>query len=388
MASRTSTSTPAIGGHERPARDHPGPAREALRGLHVLGSLGAQPAGEGAHQRGQHGDRAHGDHGDDDRRADPHPSDEGDAGGQQAGDGHHDDRSRRHHRGAGGGVRHARGVADAVAARQLLSVAPDDQQRVVDARAEPEHDAERGREAGEVGEGAGELQQQQAARQRDQRRDQRQRHRRHRAEHEREHDDRHRHADQLADRGGGLLGLVHDRPVAGDLEAGALAELGRLLEPLARLLAERGGGVVVLDRHVGDAPVLGELAAVLARTGSARPSRAAGRAISSIVRSIAARRSGSRSVPDSTAKTTFAVSPDAAGKRSSSTSIALCDSVPGVLKSSTNEPPPAPAARPSATSTTATIASERFQCCAAQAARFPRRCAMAGEESTSCANLQ
>ena len=36
--------------------------------------------------------------------------------------------------------------------------------------------------------------------------------------------------------------------------------------------------------------------------------------ISSTVRSIAARRSGSRSVPESTAKTTLAVSPDAAGK--------------------------------------------------------------------------
>jgi hypothetical protein len=144
-----------------------------------------------------------------------------------------------------------------------VAVAPDDQQRVVDARAEPEHDAERGRKAGEVGEGAGELQQQQAARQRDQRRDQREGHRRHRAEHEREHDHRHRHADQLADRGGGLLGLVDDGAVAGDLEPGAFAELGRLLEPLARLHAERGRGVVVLDRHVGDARVLGELATVL-----------------------------------------------------------------------------------------------------------------------------
>ena len=64
------------------------------------------------------------------------------------------------------------------------------------------------------------------------------------------------------------------------------------------------------------------------------------------VRSIAAAARGSRSVPDSTAKTTFAVSPDAAGKRSSSRSIARWDSVPGVLKSSTNEPPPTLAARP------------------------------------------
>src|SRR5918994_6253556 len=110
--------------------------------------------------------------------------------------------------------------------------------------------------------------------------------------------------------------------------------------------------------------------------------------ISSTVRSIAACRSDSRNVPDSAAKTTFAVSPDSAGKRSSSKSIAACDSVPRVLKSSTNEPPPAPAARPSATSTTATIASERFQWFAAQAARFPRRCAMGREKSTFHAILQ
>ena len=95
--------------------------------------------------------------------------------------------------------------------------------------------------------------------------------------------------------------------------------------------------------------------------------------ISLIVRSIAALRSGARSVPESTAKTTFAVSPEAAGKRFCSTSIAVCDSVPGVLKSSTNEPPAAPAPTPIATSTTATIASERFQCWAAQAASDPRR---------------
>ena len=154
-------------------------------------------------------------------------------------------------------------MPDAVTARQLLSVAADDQQRVVDARAEPEHDAERGSEAREVGERAGELEQQQATGERDQGRDQRESHRRHRAEHDREHDDRHSHADELTDRGRGLLGLVHDRPVAGHLEAGALAQLGCRLEPLARVLAECGRGVVVLNRHVCDPRVLGQLAAAL-----------------------------------------------------------------------------------------------------------------------------
>ena len=51
----------------------------------------------------------------------------------------------------------------------------------------------------------------------------------------------------------------------------SLADLGDLLEPLARLLAERRRGVVVLDRHVRDAPVLRQLAAAaLERTGGAR----------------------------------------------------------------------------------------------------------------------
>ena len=252
---------------ERSACDHSGPAREALRGLHVPRPLGAQPARERSHQSGQHGDRAHGHHRDDDRRAEAHLPDKGDAGGEQAGDGHHHDRPRRHDGRAGGGVRHTRGVGDAVAARELLSIAPDYQERVVDPRAEPKHDAERGREAREVREGARELQQQQAARQGDQRRDQGEGHRRNRPKHEREHDDRHGHADQLADRGSGLLGLVHDRAVAGNLETGAVAELRGLLEPVAGRRAERGGGAVVLNRDVGDATALGELAALLAEWG-------------------------------------------------------------------------------------------------------------------------
>ena len=97
------------------------------------------------------------------------------------------------------------------------------------------------------------------------------------------------------------------------------------------------------------------------------------------MRSIAARRPASRSVPDSTAKTTLAVSPEALGKRSDSTSSALWDSVPGVLKSSTNAPPAADETPAMRARTATTIASERFQCPAAAAAMFPRRCAMRRE---------
>ena len=152
-------------------------------------------------------------------------------------------------------------MGDAVAARKLLAVAPHDQQRVVDARAESQHHTEGGREAREVGECAAELQQQQAARQSDQRRDQRERHGRDRVEHEREHNDRDGNSDQLADRRRGLLGLVHDRAVARHLEAGPFADRRGPLEPLARVFTERGSRVVVLHRHEGDARILGEPAA-------------------------------------------------------------------------------------------------------------------------------
>ena len=188
-------------------------------------------------------------------------------------------------------------------------------------------------------------------------------------EHERQHEHRHRDADQLADGGRRLLGLVDDRAVTRDLEAGTLADLGGLLEPLTGFGAQCRGGASYSTGTKAIRP-----------SSESRPlpcSNGLGAAVtcgcarsSSTVRSIAARPRGPAGVPESTAKTTFAVSPASAAKRSSSTSIAVCDSVPGVLKSSTNEPPPAPVAMPKATSTTATIASERFQCSAAQAARF------------------
>ena len=209
------------------------PAIAAVRGrsvIHVRPALeagatrgsgrGLQPPGEGAHQRRQDRDGADGDGGHDDRRADAHAPDERDPGGEQAGDRDDDDRAGRDDARSRRGVGDARAVLDGVPARELLAVAADDQQRVVDPRAEAEHHAERRGEAREVGEGGAELQQQDAAGQRDQARDQRQQHRGDAAEDEREHEDRDREADQLADRGAHLLGLVDDRAAARDLEAG------------------------------------------------------------------------------------------------------------------------------------------------------------------------
>ena len=197
--------------------------------------------------------------GDDDRRADAHPPDERDAGGEQAGDRDDDDRAGRDDARARGRVGDARAVLDGVAGRQLLAVAADDQQRVVDPGAEAEHHAERRGEAGEVGERGAEAQQQDAAGERDQAGEQRQQHRGGASEHQREHDDRHGEADQLAHGRAHLLGLVDDRASSRHLEAGALADLGHVRQAFARRPLEVLRGLVVLHGQEADPLIAGEL---------------------------------------------------------------------------------------------------------------------------------
>ena len=96
------------------------------------------------------------------------------------------------------------------------------------------------------------------------------------------------------------------------------------------------------------------------------------------VPSIAARRPASRSVPDSTAKHVGGVA-RGAWKRSSNTSSALWDSVPASRSRPTNAPAAAGETPAMRARTATTIDSERFQCPAAAAAIFPRRCAMRRE---------
>ena len=93
------------------------------------------------------------------------------------------------------------------------------------------------------------------------------RHGRERAEDQGQDDHGHRHADQLAHRGGLLLGLVDDLTVPGDLDAGPLADRGHCLEPLARSAAQLRGALVVLHRHEGDAAVLRQLPLPCAANG-------------------------------------------------------------------------------------------------------------------------
>ena len=107
-----------------------------------------------------------------------------------------------------------------------------------------------------------------------------------------------------------------------------------------RLLAEIRRGVVVLDGDVGDPAVARQLGDRLGSRAGRRPAHvrlARDRLHRPLDSGGRARRS--RSVPSSTAKTTLAVSPAAAGKRSSSRSSAAWDSVPGAGKSSEKLPP-------------------------------------------------
>ena len=85
-----------------------------------------------------------------DRGAEAHLADERDADHEQAGDRHHHDQPGGDDGRAGGRRRAGGGVLHAVAGRPLLAVAADDQQRVVDPRAEAEHHREHGGEGREA----------------------------------------------------------------------------------------------------------------------------------------------------------------------------------------------------------------------------------------------
>ena len=74
-------------------------------------------------------------------------------GEEQAEDGDDDGGAGEQHGLAGGGVGGAGGVLDAHAVVEVLAVAGDDEQRVVDADAEADHRAEDQRELGDVHDG-------------------------------------------------------------------------------------------------------------------------------------------------------------------------------------------------------------------------------------------
>ena len=101
---------------------------------------------------------------------------------------------------AGGGVRRAGGVGDAHAVVQVLAVAGDDEQRVVDADTEADHHAEDHREVRDVDERRQDADAGRADEHAHERGDDRQAHRDDGAERDEQHDDRDGDADELAAR--------------------------------------------------------------------------------------------------------------------------------------------------------------------------------------------
>ena len=111
-----------------------------------------------------------------------------------------DRRAREHDRTPRGVHRDADRLANVVARVQLLAIARDDQQRVVDADAEADHQADERREVGDLDEVAGEDDERAAEADAEQRDADRQAHREHRPERDDQDDDGEREAEQLGRR--------------------------------------------------------------------------------------------------------------------------------------------------------------------------------------------
>jgi hypothetical protein len=230
---------------------------KAREGCTCSGFLGLQPAPERAHHDRQDRQRRDDDRPDPDRRRDPELADQRDSDHEQAGDGDHHDQAGGDHRSTRRGGRLGGGVARAVSEGDLLPVAPDDQQRVVDAGAEAEHYRDDRRELRQAERLRQRREQDLAGHNAEQRAHDRRRHRSERAEQEGQQDDRNRHSDQLAGRRILLGGEVDQNAARGDVDAVLLRGAGGRLEGLSVLLVEIGGLDVVADVDRGDAPVLG-----------------------------------------------------------------------------------------------------------------------------------
>lgn len=198
-------------------------------------------ARKGPHQHRQDRDRPDRNRRDQDRRAQAHPPDEGQAGGEQARDGHHHDRSGGDDRRSRSLVRHSRGVRHVVTGGQLFSVAPDYEQRVVDPGAEAEHHPERRGKARKIEHRRAEREQHDAARQREQGGEQGEEHRGGGSEDQRQDEHRDRYADQVPDRGRLLFGLVDDLAAPRHLHAVALGARAASSSPIVPESAVREG---------------------------------------------------------------------------------------------------------------------------------------------------
>ncbi len=246
----------------RPAGGEPG-GQLGLRA--VLGQRASFPAAERlgpdqAEQRGQQGHRGGHREQDGERGGDGDTVEEAQAQDQHAEQRHAHRAAREDHRPAGGGDGLLRGPGDAQAAFEPAAVPGDDEQRVVDADAEPDEHAEHRRE---VGDRHGVAEQHDAhvrGAAADERGRDGQQHRREGAEGDQQHHGRHRDAHDLAQVRAGALGVADRLAAQFDLEAGAPPGLRGVHQALGLGAADAVGGLGVVDGGVRGVPVAADLA--------------------------------------------------------------------------------------------------------------------------------
>lgn len=241
------------------------------------------PVPEQAEQRGQQGQRGDHHHADRDRARDAHGADERDAGEAQPEDRHdhgaarEDDGVPRDGRGVPGGV------GGRVARGELGPEPAQDEQCVVDARAEPQHHGDDRRRGGDGDDGAHQQHQRRAGHDADGGDDGRQPRGDQRAERDDEHNQRGTDADEFGCAGGGLGAQVDDHAAELDVEPGRPGPLGGLVKSLvvrrvqvAQFLVVadgRGGGLAVGARqrlvHLADVGLLLDVGQHLPHGGGA-----------------------------------------------------------------------------------------------------------------------
>lgn len=254
-------------GHPRPfRRGRDPPAEEAAfrRGARAgCPGFGAEPFAGEAHEGGQHR------HGDEHRQRhsdggeDAHDGEERDSGDGQTHERNDAREPGEHDRRSGGGERTGGGFLGAVAFGELLTVAREDEQGVVDPDREPEHDRQHRRGGGDGHESGRQHHDDPGHGDAHERGDDGHPGGDHGPERHHEHDERHEHAEHFDDRQAGDL---HRERLASHGDAGSGGEFG--LDPVGRV--EKGledflafndgidverdidhrGGVVVVDESI------------------------------------------------------------------------------------------------------------------------------------------
>ena len=194
-----------------------------------------------------------------DRRRHGQPVEEVDAERAHPHQGDDDGDPREDHRAAGRVHRERDRAANVAAVRAIdLAVAGDDEERVIDADAEPDHQRQLRREVGHAQHPAAQTDQTDPGAEPEQGRRDRQAHRQQRAEADQQHDDRRPDPDQerVADRR--LLGLLDRLPAQLDAQARGAGGRRHVDHPLRRGRGEDVRALVEGDRREADRAVPGD----------------------------------------------------------------------------------------------------------------------------------